>query len=434
MAIAQNRALALSALGTASNALNIAKAESAFQIDVRPDLYLDYAGERTIIGTGLLASKKWATGTRASVEGIAVNASGDGNVVSQKILRVEIAQPLFRSFGSLVQREAVVQARHDYLSSQRSLEMQKNALILSVVASYENILQLERQVLAEQASSDRMDKLVRLARAKELLGRTTRVETLRTELLRGQALYRLESIRESLLFEQSAFAELLGANPNTKYVLKPTVQLELDIPPLEDAVRVAMDNRLDYAQRLQDKEDAGRGVRIANRNLWPDLSIVVGKNWATGASVVTASKPLNRWSAGLALDMNLNLEAERAALEQARLYGASADLEVGILELAITREVGQQRAICRRAQAELKIAERNKDMAFSRRKLAQQMFDLGRSDQFSVTDAEETYLQAENQWLASRSSASLAGYQFLYISGTLMEAPQALKPGGFRQN
>ncbi len=94
MAIAQNRALALSALGTASNALNIAKAESAFQIDVRPDLYLDYAGERTIIGTGLLASKKWASGTRASVEGIAVNASGDGNAVSQKILRVEIAQPL----------------------------------------------------------------------------------------------------------------------------------------------------------------------------------------------------------------------------------------------------------------------------------------------------------------------------------------------------
>jgi outer membrane protein TolC len=273
-----------------------------------------------------------------------------------------------------------------------------------------------------------MEKLARLARAKEVLGRTKRVDTLRAELLRGQAQFRLESIRERLSFEQRDFAELLGARPDAVFDLKPTVLLEVNVPPLEESLRTALQNRLDYAQALQDEADAARGVRIAGRSLIPGLNLVARKNWTNGDSFgLTSSRP-SQWSVGLSLDMSLNRKEERAALEQARLSGSSADLNTGIVELAIAREVNQQRAAYRRAQAELKIAERNKDLAASRRQLAQQLFELGRSDQFSVTDAEETFLLAENQWLASRAEASLAGYRFLHVLGTLIETPPDLKP------
>lgn len=428
MAIAQNRTLAKSALGTSVDALDIVRAETAFQLDVRPELYLDYEGHKTIAGGGLAASKKWPWGTRTSVQGFLAGTSGDGSALRQKTLQVEITQPLFRNFGALVQREPVVQARHNYRTSLRALEIEKDALALRVVESYESILQLGRQVLVEQASADRMEKLVRLARAKEVLGRTTRVDTLRTELLLGQAQFRLEAIQERLSFEQRDFAELLGADPDTIFDLKPTVLLELNVPPLEEALRTAFRNRLDYAQVLQDGADAARGVRITGRNLFPGLNLVVRKSWTAGDSLVAVSTPFNHWSVGLSLDMNLNLKEERAALEQARLFDSSADLNTGIIELAIAREVNQQRAAYRRAQAELKIAERNKDLAASRRKLAQQLFELGRSDQFSVTDAEETFLLAENQWLAARAEASLAGYRFLHVLGTLVETPKDLKP------
>lgn len=429
MAIAQNRTLARSAVDTSIGALDIARAETAFQLDVRPEFYLDAQSGQTVAGGGLSASKKWPLGTQTSIGGFLAGASIDGSALRQKSLQIEITQPLFRNFGALIQREPVIQARHNYRTSLRALEIQKDAIALRVVESYENILQLERQVLVEQASASRMDKLVRLARAKELLGRTKRVDTLRAELLRGQAQFRLEAIQEGLSFEQRDFAELLGAPPETIFELRPTVLLELNVPPLEEALRTALRNRLDYAQTIQNGSDAARGVRIAGRNLLPGLNLVARKNWTAGDALGLASGPLNNWSAGLSLDMNLNLKEERAALEQARLVGSSADLNTGIVELAIAREVNQQRAAYRRAQAALKIAERNKDLAASRRSLAQRLFELGRSDQFSVTDAEETFLLAENQWLAARAEASLAGYRLLHVLGTLVETADDLKPG-----
>jgi outer membrane protein TolC len=433
LAVAQNRTLARSALGTEIRALDIARADVAFQIDVRPELYLDTEGGQTVAGGGLSASKKWPWGTETIVRSVIAGASGD-EALRQRTLQVEISQPLFRNFGTLIQEEPLVQARHDLLSARRALEMEKNNLILSVVQSYETLLQLGRQLQADQASAGRMEKLARLARAKEVLGRTTRVETMRAELLRGQAQYRLEASRQQLAFEQRSFAELLGASPDTVFELKPTVLLEVKIPALDEALRTAFSNRLDYAQALQDAADSARGVKIAGRKLLPGVDLVVRKTWTAGDSLITfpsslvASTASNRWSVGLSLDMGLNLKEERAALAQAQKNQASSDLGSDIAALAIAREVHQETAAYQRAQAELTIAARNKDLAASRQKLAQRLFELGRSDQFSVTDAEETYLLAENQWLAARADASLAGYRLLHILGTLRESPDDLKP------
>jgi outer membrane protein TolC len=439
MALAQNRTLARSAVGTSINALDIVKAESVFQIDVRPEIYLDYGGGQTIAGGGLTVSKKWPWGASTSVRGLYAGTNLDGSTLRQKILQVEITQPLFRNFGTLMQREPVIQASHSYLNSLRALEMEKGALILRLVESYESILQLERQVLADQASADRMEKVARLTQAKEVLGRMTRVDTLRAELLRGQAQFRLEAIRERLSFEQRDFAELLGAAPDTVFDLKPTVLLELNVQPLEDALGIALQNRLDYATALQDAADAARGVRIAARNLLPGLNLIIRKSWPQGdtilpSSLTAAGLPSNQWSVGLSLDLNMNLKQERAVLEQTRKFNYSADINTAIIELTIAREVNQQRAAYRRAHAELKIAERNKDLAASRQKLAQRLMELGRTDLFSVTDAEEMFLMAENQWLAARAEASLAGYRLLYVLGTLVETPESLKPGNALEN
>lgn len=434
MAVAQNRTLAKSALGTDILGLDIARANAAFQVDVRPELYLDMEGGDTVAGGGLVATKKWPWGTQTSVRGLMAGTSGD-TALRQRTLQVEISQPLFRNFGTLIQQEPLVQAQHDYLTSRRALELERNNLILRVVESYESLLQLDRQLAADQASADRMEKLARLARAKELLGRTTRVETLRAELLRGQALYRLEATRERHTFEQRDFAELLGTAPDAIFDLKPTVLLEVNMPSLDESLKTALRNRLDYAQALQDADDIARGVKIAGLRLLPALDLVVRKTWTAGDALVTfpsaqvSATPSNAWSVGLSLDMRLNLNEERAALEQARKFQTSGDLATGIVERTIVREVHQQMAAYRRAQAELKIAERNKEMAASRRKLAQRLFEMGRSDQFSVTDAEETFLLAENQWLGARAEASKAGYRVLHVLGTLREAPDELKPG-----
>ena len=53
---------------------------------------------------------------------------------------------------------------------------------------------------------------------------------------------------------------------------------------------------------------------------------------------------------------------------------------------------------------------------------------MGRGDNFSVTDAEAAYMNAENQLLQAEKDSTLAGYQLRRSLGTLIEAPRDLLP------
>jgi outer membrane protein TolC len=56
------------------------------------------------------------------------------------------------------------------------------------------------------------------------------------------------------------------------------------------------------------------------------------------------------------------------------------------------------------------------------------MFEIGRGDSFSMSDAEDTLLQARNRMLAAQSEVSLAAYRLMKTLGTLIEYPADLKP------
>ncbi|MCZ6619184.1 MAG: TolC family protein, partial [Gammaproteobacteria bacterium] len=292
------------------------------------------------------------------------------------------------------------------------------------------ILRLRQQVQSDQASFKRMDALHRVTRTKEVLGRTTRVDTLRVELLQGQALARLESSKERLDSTQRDFAELLGFMPDTFFELKPPPILEFDVPQSAECVKIALANRLDYAQALQDSEDAARGVRIARRKLLPDLNLIAGHSWRGDDPIGLDPARLeeNAWYVGLSVDTDLNRTRERNALGQAGIDQSSAQQTVEIVERSIARQGQQHYLAYRRAQAEVKIANRNFDLAAARGKLARRLFEFGRGDNFSVTDAETAFLQAERQLLLARAEASISGYRLFRALGTLIEVPQELKP------
>ena len=53
---------------------------------------------------------------------------------------------------------------------------------------------------------------------------------------------------------------------------------------------------------------------------------------------------------------------------------------------------------------------------------------MGKGDSFSVTDAEDALLQAQNQMLQAGSEALLASYRLLRAVGLLIGYPEDLKP------
>jgi outer membrane protein TolC len=436
-ALTQNRELKRSALGIDSSTLRITGARAEFQVSVRPEVGVDFSDGQKSWAYGLRTSKKIDWGTEIIMRGRrSASQFESADDLYRDSIQLELQQPIFRNFGPLIHREAIIQAENALKIALRKFEMQKANLVVEVVQTYENILKLKGQVRSDQGSFKRMDALYRVTKAKEVLGRTTRIDTLRVELLRGQALSRLEASQERLASTQRDFAELLGFSPETVFDLKSTPQLDFKVPVPEEALRIAIENRLDYAQVLQDYEDAIRAVRIADRRLLPDLKLIARNEWFGEGLNASESRHLdeNIWFVGLSVDTDFNLSRERVALDQALINQTSSSETIEIVRLSITREVLQQLQAYRRAQAELKIAEQNFKLAAGRSRLARRLFELGRGDNFSVTDAEEAYLQAENQLLFARAEASISGYRLFHALGTVIETPDELKPKPLYRN
>ena len=431
-ALDHNRELARSALGLRSASYGIDSARAGFRLRLQPEGRTDRDQDGSTLQYGLTAARTFEPGTELAVGGRQTERDfDDGGSSRRTTLRVDLAQPLFRDFGRLVNREPVTQAEQQLRSARRDLEQQRSDLVIDVVETFENLVRLDKQIVSDQASLQRMDKLYRLTQARERQGRASRVDTLRVELKRGQAQSRLESSLERRDFNRRVFAEWLGAPPEAVFELIPPPLLELDLPEPPEAVAIALSNRLDYAQALQNYDDTVRGVKIAEKGLLPNLALITRYERVDDSQAV-ADFDENQWSIGLGGDTELTRATERARLGQATVSREASRETIFIRELAIAREVQQRISTYRRARSELGIAERNFTLAQNRALLARRLFERGRGDNFSVTDAEEALNDADNRLLLARAEASISGYQLLRDLGSLIEVPEDLKPNAGR--
>ncbi|MBN1268618.1 MAG: TolC family protein, partial [Kiritimatiellae bacterium] len=436
-ALAHNRDLVRAALELRGNELDVRQAESDFALRLRPDADIGFSDVSDTWAWGAGLVRKLSPGTEVELGGRMTRTetdTPDGDTRRAR-LQVEIRQPIFRNYGALVHREGVVSARSSLTAARRTFERQKEDLVIQLVQTYETIIQLEQRILSDEAFFARMDKLYRLTKARESQGQTTRVDTLRVDLQRGQAQSRLQDNREQIEQARRELAELLGLPLDSTFEMEPPPLLDIDLPPLEQAVRVAIENRLDYAQVLHDLRDARRGVRLARRGLYPDLALVTRyERFGEGARTSDAQDlEQDGWFVGLASGTDFNPARERAGLARAKVDEMSTRQVIAITEQSVARDVQQRMSDYRRAVSEKKTAESNYRLAGDRAVLARRLFELGRGDNFSVTDAEQALVAAEARVLAARAEISLAGYRLMRSLGTLIEHPAELKPEPARE-
>lgn len=429
-ALQHNPDLRRSSLLLEAGDLRVMDAATAFRPNVLPELSSSRSGGQSATRVGARATQKLPWGTVVSGGIGEVHTSDVPGVRPSK--RFEIQQPLFRNFGSEINREPLTQATSAALAERRRHELRRADVVMQVVQIYENIVRLDREVAASRQALARADRLYRLTQVKENLGKTTRVDTLRVELMVGQAQSRLEAALQRLAAAQRDLADHLGYPVETAFQLTPAPQLEADIPDAAAAIKVALDNRLDYALAMQELADARRTARLAGRRTLPDLRLTVSYDdfptTLTSFGSVPFGQPL--WFVGLSVPTEFNLAREQIAISQARVTQASAEQSLEILRLSIARQVHQQIDVHRRALAEMAIAQKNLDLAERRSRLSKTLFDLGRTDNFAVTDAEVAFLQAESATFSARSDVSISAYQLARVLGTITEVPENLKVSG----
>lgn len=379
--------------------------------------------------TGLRAEATGPAGTRvalaAAIQSIEVDQQTD---IRRGEVRAEISQPLFRQFGSLVRNEPVVAAGETLLAVRRAWERDRSSLVLRVVDLYEGLIYRRRQIDSDEAFAARMEKLWALADAREHQGRATRTEVLRMDFQRGEAAARLETSRSRLEIEFQEFANLLGLPLETVFRLVPPPLLDLDLQVPDRALAVALSERPDYAQALHDIATGERQVRLARRNLLPDLRLSArqtvygeGEEWRDAGRL-----DQDDWFIGLVADMNLNQRETQVALARSQLDTEGRRQVADIVRHRLALEVNSAQAAYRRARAELGLAQRNAHLAVNRAELARVLFEACRGSGNSVSDAEADLIGAELAELAAWQEASVSAYRLLHVLGTLLPTPRDL--------
>ena len=436
-ALANNRDIAVQELELNGRVLATEQARYRFAFNLSPVAAVGVQSSAETARYGLVGAQRLEYGPEL-IAGVRAEDSNFDNAERRRsgIAHVELRQPLFRDWGKLVNQESIKRADSRLVAGQRLLELRKTDLVVQVVEASQGLLRLRRLMEDEQRTVERYDRLLRLTRAREKQGRATRVDSLRVAFLKGQSEARMASTLEQIRSLQSDFANLLGGSPDALWMPEETEDMRWARPERADAVRLALLNRLDFAQALQDADDAARGLRVAEKRLQPSLAMVAryerfgqGRDWSDAWAFDE-----DGWSVALASSSDFFLRDERIGVQQAGLDKQTAAIRVDDVNAMIQRQVDQALSAHRRAEVEQEIAESNLELATQRAVLARRLFEKGRVDNTAATDAEIELLDAQTKLLNARAEAVIAGYRLLRTMGLLLDSPEELKPPAVRKS
>jgi outer membrane protein TolC len=430
LALKQNREIRKTMLSLEISGFALERANFDFMFNITPKVSGEITGDSDSARYGLDVTKKNLFGTEARVGVLSSKDNLPGvSAAVRNSIAVEVKQPLLRRLGRLVNEESIKQATSTVRSARRQYEIQKTDLVVQVVMRHEELLMLQRRLEYEEKTVERLSRLSRLTQVREKQGRVTRVDVLRSDLRFGNAQLQLNNTRERLQSLRADYAEMLGFPPATEFKVLPSPLVTVLATNLETAVDSALHNRLDYAQILQDADDARRGISIARRNLLPDLSMISRYELkGDGEKMSDAKLDDNVWFVGLSLESDFPMRNERLALSEAMIHSQLTDLRIEEVKSAVARQVQQEMLDYERAQQQISFAERNYQVARDRARLARRLYEMHKGDNFTVTDAEDELTQAEIQLLSAQSEASTASYKLKRVLGTLIDYPADLKP------
>ncbi len=347
---------------------------------------------------------------------------------AQAILEAEI--PLLRGAGRVAYEDRYV-AERGLVYAVRSFERFRRSFLVQVAAEYFN-LQLDKAAIDNTFKAYESRKLE--WEKAEFMHRVGRSRTV-FDVPRVRATFRTAEanlVRTKENYESSLdrFKILIGMPVETLLDVVSQEQdqasnaLDAFLAPVDQAtaVDVALHYRLDLLTSADRIDDARRGILVAKNAILPDLdftsSLTLDSNPGLTPGDVSLDHDSTTWRAGVLLridDRKQERNAYRSSLVSLRRTDRDYDLARDNVHADVRRAL---RRIDR--QRDLRIIQTlNVDENEVRLEAATAQFDLGRSTNQNVVDAEDDLLRARNELAAALAGYRVSILEFRRDTGTL---------------
>lgn len=231
--------------------------------------------------------------------------------------------PLLRGAGRVAQEE-LIQAERETVYAARGYERFRRQLMVSIAADYFQLLETRARIANQRRQLESQRRREEETRQKVIAGRLNPFQNEITANAVKQSEAQLANLRESYILQLERFKLRLGLAPTARITLgDPGRGLrEPSITP-DEAVRRALNYRLDLQNRRDRLVDTERAVANARNNVLPDLDLNATVTLPTDPNADQDGLGIDggytRYSVGATFSAPLDRRIERLSLRQAQI-------------------------------------------------------------------------------------------------------------------
>ena len=359
---------------------------------------------------------KTPTGTEASL-----NVTPFGAGTGRGYVGVQVRHPLLQGSGRLSDKaDALLSAQSDVAVMRQELYQSRQSAVLNVMeAYYRAVLERERVKVQERALeiAKQSAEGYRKREAEQLV---TGLDVRRAELNVAQTQDDLnlqqQSARAAMDRLMLAIGTGVGQNPELTDAVP---EMNEPLPALEEAIKVALENRPELTIYEQQLGNEKRSLAIAQDQLRADLDVVgsfnsdeTGPGFLSG-SVFNAGRSLVGLEFRVPLDKRIIRENRDIA---SRALDILAEQQVYERE-RIVEDVRQAYRTLEQAQISLGIYSENLDNAKQQLYYAQRLMEEGEGSSRDLLDAQASLTKVESGVLSAKTDIFLARMNLKHATG-----------------
>ena len=364
--------------------------------------------------------------TGGDVELSAQTAGSTGSDIDPDAYNSTIAlkyiQPLLKDAGPLAYKEELTTAERELKYAERSLTLFKQEFLINIIRQYCRLLQQKKTITNQEQKVENAKFLLERSKAQMDRGKASPIDVYRAEISLLQAENDLLNSKDSYQLSLDEFKIDLGLPTEVEMELQDRdLRYAAEIINLNDYVKLALANRLDYQTAYDRVTDSKRRLDIARNRLRSRLDFDLSLQTQTGPAATFRDQDFGEgeWIVGLEYEIPFDRRVEKTEyrerlidyLQQTRAREALRDQIVGEIRIVV-RDI-------RKSEATIKIQERNIEVAEKQLDRAKEDYDRGAITNRDYVDAVTDLTDAKNSYNEAIVDYFIAQLDGLRVTGTL---------------
>lgn len=361
--------------------------------------------------------------------------TGDPQTSLGSVLTATVTAPLLGAGAGKTARENLTQAERNVLYRIRTFNRYRKTFVTSIIDDYYGVLLQQARVGIAEASYERLVDVTNQYRMEVEVGKRPAYDL-------GEAEQRLLTSENSVVTTRQRYEQALD-NFKIRLAIPTQVKVELDPNELtalqnigiskpayteQDAMVMALEQRLDLANARDEVDDAERRLILAAEGLGPQVNLVAGANVNSTPETEFLKLRFHEglYSLGLQADLGLDQKAQRNAYRRALITTQQQHRGYDEETERVKLDVRQAYRDLLETAETYRIQQIGLDLAETRVEVEKLSLQFGRGTVRLLLESEDALVAAQNDVLNALVNHMLAKMSFFRDIGVMQVRPDGM--------